>query len=78
MMVTVSPSDLSALRAVLLNTNGTAALHDRYRALFTLKSLKNDEAVKIISEGRSVSQHQLSYLPYYFISVISWSSAPLC
>jgi hypothetical protein len=49
--MTVSSSDLSALRAALLNTNGTVPLHDRFRALFTLKSLKNDEAVQTISEG---------------------------
>jgi deoxyhypusine monooxygenase len=50
-MDAVSPSELSALRSALLNTSGTVPLHDRFRALFTLKSLKNDEAVKIISEG---------------------------
>jgi hypothetical protein len=50
--MTVSPSDLSTLRAALLNISGAVPLHDRFRALFTLKSLKNDEAVKIISEGR--------------------------
>ena len=50
-MDTVSPTELAALRAALLNTSGTVPLHDRFRALFTLKSLKNDEAVKIITEG---------------------------
>jgi len=76
-MMTVSPSDLSALRAVLLNTSGTIPLHNRFRALFTLKSLKNDEAVKVISEGGSVFHSYFygsygipPYPPYYFIPVI--------
>ncbi|KAG2155986.1 ARM repeat-containing protein [Suillus bovinus] len=61
----VSPSELSALRAALLNTSGTVPLHDRFRALFTLKSLKNDDAVKIISEGfadhSALLKHELAY-----------------
>ncbi|OAX34413.1 ARM repeat-containing protein [Rhizopogon vinicolor AM-OR11-026] len=63
--MTVSPSDLTALRAALLNTSGTVPLHDRFRALFTLKSLKNDEAVTIISEGfadqSALLKHELAY-----------------
>ncbi|KAJ8595252.1 ARM repeat-containing protein [Rhizopogon salebrosus TDB-379] len=63
--MTVSSSDLSALRAALLNANGTVPLHDRFRALFTLKSLKNDEAVQIISEGfadqSALLKHELAY-----------------
>ncbi|KAG2102192.1 ARM repeat-containing protein [Suillus discolor] len=61
----VSPRELSALRAALLNTSGTVPLHDRFRALFTLKSLKNDDAVKIISEGfadhSALLKHELAY-----------------
>ena len=41
----------SALRAALLNESGSVPLHERFRALFTLKSLKNDRAITIISEG---------------------------
>lgn len=40
-----------ALRVALLNENGKWPLHDRFRALFTLKSLKTKKAIKIISEG---------------------------
>jgi hypothetical protein len=64
--MTVSSSDLSALRAALLNTNGTVPLHDRFRALFTLKSLKNDEAVQIISEG--------TFRPSFIRAIFSISS----
>lgn len=46
-----SASTLAALEASLLNTSGGVALHNRFRALFTLKALKNDDAVKIISKG---------------------------
>lgn len=47
----VFPSTLSALETALLNTAGNVPLHNRFRALFTLKALKNDEAVRIISKG---------------------------
>ena len=52
MVVTaISPAELNALEASLLNKSGKVALHDRFRALFTLKSLKTDGAVEIISKG---------------------------
>lgn len=47
----VSPEELTALEASLLNKSGDVPLHNRFRALFTLKALKNDEAVGIISKG---------------------------
>lgn len=47
----ISPAELNDLEASLLNTNEKVALHDRFRALFTLKSLKTDNAVDIISKG---------------------------
>lgn len=49
--ISVSPAELVALEATLLNTSGTVALHDRFRALFTLKALKTQEAVEIIAKG---------------------------
>ena len=47
----VSKETLAALEASLLNTSGNVPLHNRFRSLFTLKALKNDEAVNIISKG---------------------------
>jgi len=47
----ITTNDLDALRNSLLNTTGNVPLHTRFRALFTLKSLKNEEAVQIICEG---------------------------
>ena len=47
----MTPAELRALEDVLLNTSRKVPLHDRFRALFTLKSLKNDDAVAIISKG---------------------------
>ena len=50
----VNPETLATLEATLLNTSGTVPLHNRYRALFTLKALKNKEAIDIIAKGMSV------------------------
>ena len=50
-MLSVSPAELNNLEALLLNTSGNVPLHSRFRALFTLKALKSDEAVIIISKG---------------------------
>lgn len=53
----VSAEKIAVLEAELLNTSGDVPLHNRFRSLFTLKSLKNEEAVKIISKGT----HALMY-----------------
>ena len=50
-MLNVSQSDLGNLEALLLNNAGNVPLHNRFRALFTLKALKSEEAVHIISKG---------------------------
>lgn len=51
----LSPSALDVLEAALLNTSGNVPLHDRFRALFTLKSLKNEQAIQIIAAGSNDS-----------------------
>lgn len=51
----VPPSELNNLEALLLNTSGNVPLHNRFRALFTLKALKSDQAVHIISKGDIMS-----------------------
>lgn len=51
MVVEVSQSDLKILEDSLLNTSGNVVLHDRFRALFTLKALKSEEAVQVIAKG---------------------------
>ena len=48
-------SELNNLEALLLNTSGNVPLHNRFRALFTLKALKSDQAVHIISKGEIMS-----------------------
>ena len=50
-MLNVSQSDLGNLEALLLNNAGNVPLHNRFRALFTLKALKSEDAVRIISKG---------------------------
>ena len=52
MVAEIDASTLSALEAALLNTSGSVPLHSRFRALFTLKALKDDDAVQIISKGK--------------------------
>ena len=50
-MAVVSSSDLQKLEDCLLNKSGDVALHTRFRALFTLKSLKSEDAIEIIAKG---------------------------
>ncbi|KAJ3509529.1 hypothetical protein NLJ89_g5182 [Agrocybe chaxingu] len=65
MALTVSPFELKKLEDCLLNTSGDVPLHTRFRALFTLKGLKSEDAVKIISKGFSdpsaLLKHELAY-----------------
>ncbi|KAF7306521.1 Deoxyhypusine hydroxylase [Mycena indigotica] len=61
----ITDSDLTALEESLLNKNGDVLLHNRFRALFTLKSLKSDDAVRVISAGfddpSALLKHELAY-----------------
>ncbi|KAF8158403.1 armadillo-type protein [Crassisporium funariophilum] len=65
MAVLVSPSELKTLEDCLLNKSGDVALHTRFRALFTLKSFKSEDAVEIISkgfkDGSALLKHELAY-----------------
>ncbi|KAF8895355.1 armadillo-type protein [Infundibulicybe gibba] len=56
----VSSSDLTILENSLLNTTGNTPLHDRFRALFTLKALKSDDAVKLYLQS-ALLKHELAY-----------------
>ncbi|KAI0269778.1 deoxyhypusine hydroxylase [Gloeopeniophorella convolvens] len=64
-MLNVSQTELSNLEASLLNTSGNVPLHNRFRALFTLKALKSEEAIRIISKGfqdpSALLKHELAY-----------------
>lgn len=46
-----TPDQLRSLSDSLLNVSGNVPLHERFRALFTLKAVGGEEAVKIIAEG---------------------------
>lgn len=63
-MRNVPQSEFNNLEALLLNTSGNIPLHNRFRALFTLKALKSDQAVHIISKGRSYLQPGLTINVY--------------
>lgn len=56
MTAMTTTADLDNLEAVLLNRGGKTALHERFRALFTLKSLKNLDAIRIITNGEFLYQ----------------------
>ncbi|KAI0004575.1 deoxyhypusine hydroxylase [Russula compacta] len=64
-MLNASQAELSNLEASLLNVSGNVSLHNRFRALFTLKAIKSEEAVDIISKGfqdpSSLLKHELAY-----------------
>ncbi|KAJ6563537.1 armadillo-type protein [Mycena sp. CBHHK59/15] len=64
-MTSISESDLRVLEDSLLNKSGNVLLHSRFRALFTLKSLKSEEAVRVISAGfqdsSALLKHELAY-----------------
>ncbi|KAG5638711.1 deoxyhypusine hydroxylase [Sphagnurus paluster] len=61
----LTASELQSLEDCLLNKSGKVPLHTRFRALFTLKSLKNEDAVRIIAAGLQDSsallKHELAY-----------------
>ncbi|KAF8903099.1 armadillo-type protein [Gymnopilus junonius] len=65
MAIDVSSSELQSLEYCLLNKSQDVALHTRFRALFTLKALKSEDAVDIISKGFSdpsaLLKHELAY-----------------
>ncbi|KDQ62497.1 hypothetical protein JAAARDRAFT_30394 [Jaapia argillacea MUCL 33604] len=65
MVAEIDHTTLHALEAALLNSSGNVPLHNRFRALFTLKALKNEDAVRIISKGfeddSALLKHELAY-----------------
>ncbi|BEJ16388.1 hypothetical protein CspHIS471_0509930 [Cutaneotrichosporon sp. HIS471] len=66
MSVSVTPTQLAALRSTLLNTSGVTPLHERFRALFMLKAVGGDEVIAIIAEGlkddSALLKHELAYV----------------
>jgi len=70
MATIVSEATLDSLSDQLLNKNGTTALHTRFRALFTLKSLSasNPRVIPIIGAGfnapttSALLRHELAYV----------------
>ncbi|RPD52377.1 ARM repeat-containing protein [Lentinus tigrinus ALCF2SS1-6] len=61
----INSSTLTVLEAPLLNASGQVPLHNRFRPLFTLTLLQNDDALKIISKGfeakSALLKHELAY-----------------
>ena len=47
----VTPAALAKLEDCLLNTSGDHPLHNRFRALFTLKAVGGEKAIDIVSRG---------------------------
>jgi len=53
--IVLSPTELKSLEDCLCNTSGNVPLHTRFRALFTLKALKSEDAVTVISKGMMIT-----------------------
>jgi len=66
MSITATPAQLSTLSDCLLNTSRTYPLHERFRALFTLKAVGGPHAVSIIARGFAdpspLLKHELAYV----------------
>ncbi|KAG9018094.1 deoxyhypusine hydroxylase [Tulasnella sp. 427] len=63
----VTNETLLDLQSRLLNSSGTVPLHDRFRALFTLKAVGDERAIEVISKGVlqrnfSLPAHELAYV----------------
>ena len=68
--VSLTQDTLEALEASLLNTSGSVALHDRFRALFTLKAAQEQEKA-IYTIGKGVFVHFSSpYRPSLSIATL--------
>jgi hypothetical protein len=50
----VTPEALAKLEDTLLNTSGEHPLHNRFRALFTLKAVGGETAIEIIAKGKCI------------------------
>lgn len=62
-MTDFSNVDYSALEASLCNTSGNVALAERFRSLFTLKNIANDQSIDIIAKGKKRKGTCHSILP---------------
>lgn len=67
MVAEITSSDLKNLEDSLLNKSGNVPLHTRFRALFTLKSLKTEEAAQIIVEGWQI----LNLISYFDLTLFT-------
>jgi deoxyhypusine monooxygenase len=55
-----TPETYQALDADLCNHSGKVPLHERFRALFTLKALADNESVDIVGRGKIKRIHSLA------------------
>ncbi|KAJ9102839.1 hypothetical protein QFC19_004567 [Naganishia cerealis] len=66
MSVAVSPEQFKALADCLLDSSGKTPLHERFRALFTLKAVASEQAVEVIASGfadpSALLKHELAYV----------------
>ncbi|KAJ9118080.1 hypothetical protein QFC24_006352 [Naganishia onofrii] len=66
MSVSVSPEQFKSLADCLLDNSGKTPLHERFRALFTLKAVASEQAVEVIASGfadpSALLKHELAYV----------------
>nr|ASF90278.1 hypothetical protein SPAR01818 [Bartheletia paradoxa] len=64
---TVSDATIESLGACLHNTSGSVPLHERFRALFTLKAVGDERAINVVAEclqndPSALLKHELAYV----------------
>lgn len=62
-MADYSNVDYAYLEASLCNTSGEVSLAERFRSLFTLKNVANDQSIDIIAKGKKKKNPETK--PYY-------------
>ncbi|KAJ9119196.1 hypothetical protein QFC22_003688 [Naganishia vaughanmartiniae] len=66
MSISVSPEQFKTLADCLLDNSGKTPLHERFRALFTLKAVASEQAVEVIASGfadpSALLKHELAYV----------------
>lgn len=69
MSISVSSEQFKSLSDCLLDNSGKTPLHERFRALFTLKAVASEQAVEVIASGESVQRERRGMYPWILIGI---------
>lgn len=64
-MIDLATVNFQYLEDSLCNTSGNVQLAERFRSLFTLKNIANDQAIDIIAKGKIGIQYNMSVVFIY-------------